>query len=159
MKNTLSLLMFALLLNCSAEKTYMQLESGDKAIKTAATKNSSSLFGGAVGAVDRSSGKMSFLKDQKTILKIFNSVLEKSDITANLTELKLEQSNGVYYLKGYGADYRSTMLLVKDDFGNLQSAGTTCTTSACATSTGCSATTDGRCTECTGDCKKSTTSD
>jgi hypothetical protein len=159
MKKYFCLLVLATMLNCSSDDAYESLKSDEPITIAAATASSMTLFGGAIGNVNQASGKISFLKDQKVVLKVFNSILKKSDIAANLTRLELDQSDGVYYLKGYGSDYQSTMLLVKDGSGNLQSAGVSCTTTACAHTTGCSVTVGGTCSKCDGDCKKTTTSE
>ncbi len=148
----------AVMLGCSNENTVEEPKDNGAPITVAAARFSSKiLFGGAVGKVDLKSGKMTFSKDQKSILKVFNSLIKKSNIDANLTRLEFKQLRDVYYLKGYGDDYKSTMLLVSDGSGNLESSGTTCTTKACATTSGCEVTTAGHCSACSGDCTKSTT--
>jgi len=80
-------------------------------------------------------------------------------MNAKLKSLSLVKTNGEYYLKGYGDEYKSTMLLNKNSGGFLTSAAVTCTTSSCAYSHGCEAKRDGTCSPCSGDCTKSTNSE
>lgn len=153
MRKLLYLFAFALLLNCSTDKANQQVDTARPTVSVG-----SGAFRAAVGAVDQFSGKISFKQDQKVLLTEFNSFLKKqSGITAKLKRLSIDQVNGNYYLRGFGNTYKSTMLLKKNADGSLQSMGVSCTTSACATTSGCEVTADGTCSPCSGGCRKTTT--
>lgn len=162
MKNLVYLFVFAfMLVNCSADKTYEVVkDNATIAVVSAARVTSKSLFGGPIAAINQTSGKMSFLMDQKNILDSFNSALGNTDIDTKLTKLELDvnESNGNYYLRGYRGNYISTMLLVKDDSGHLQSAGITCSSTACAHNNGCEPKMNNTCSACSGTCKKTISS-
>lgn len=163
MKTTVLLFVLAVMLSCSTENVY-DVKQEDATVSnsapitmTAARATSRALFGGAIGDVDPVSGEISYLRDRESILKVFNSILEKDNIDAHLTRLEFKRIKGLYYLRGYGSDYKSTMLLMKDESGDLQSSGVTCTTKDCSHTSGCEVTMSGHCSACTGDCTKSTT--
>lgn len=163
MKSIFSFIVLALLLGCSSERITKEIEK-DKSTAAnnsvsipAAIATSKIIFGGAVGKVNSLNRKISFAKDESAILKDFNSLLSKGKVNAKLTRLILEEVDGKYLLKGYGTNYKSSMLLLDDGTGSLQAAGITCTTSACASSNGCTAMENNTCSTCDGDCKKETT--
>ena len=153
MKNSLCLLVFAVLLSCSTDKTYEQLRTENADVKT-----STGALTGVIGSVDRVSGKIAFRQSQETLVASFNSMLKtKSGIAAQLERVSIEETySGDYYLRGYGKKYKSTMVLQNDGYGNLVDGGVTCTTSTCTTTHGCEAKTDGTCSYCS-DCTKTST--
>jgi hypothetical protein len=161
MRTLLYLVVFALTLNCSADKAYEQVQSSNS-VTNSSSRLGSKAFVGAIpiGFVDGISKKISFKQNQEIVLANFNSLLKKrSNIDAQLKHLSLDETNGTYYLRGYGDTYKSTMLLERSADGNLYTMSVTCTTSACSQTHGCEVTRNGTCSPCSGDCSKSTTSD
>ena len=159
MKKTLYLLIFVTALGCSDQKEKNNIEAINSTMNRSGGVGNwnSKTFAGVIGIVNRADESMSFKVEQKTLIASFNTFLKaKSNIDAKLKSVSLVKINDNYYLRGFGDEYKSTMLLNKGSGGVLSSAGVTCTTSACSHTSGCEPQINGTCSACSGDCTKST---
>lgn len=108
-------------------------------------------------------GKMTLTLDKATAIAKMESILKKENINADFDNVFLFAANDSYYMRATGGGLTSTTLLrvAEEDLdgdGDLVTIGITCTSKACASSSGCVPTKNKKqCTECgggAGDCTK-----
>jgi len=105
-----------------------------------------------------SSGNATLTRSAATILTNWNLTLNQSGTPVNLKSVTIEEGANGYYLLARGDNFKSVTSLHYDSGSGILTYfdGTvTCTTSACATNSGCEVV-GKKCSHCQGDCTKTT---
>ena len=109
---------------------------------------------------------ITFVVSTDVLLRNWNNNLKKlASLEANLTTLAIEKgADNTYYAVAKGSTYQSVTIVAQAgnsiyDYQAKQKYTITCTTQACATTTGCTPENGGKCAPCSGDCIKTTSVD
>lgn len=98
--------------------------------------------------------------DKNKYLDAWNVFLHDNyNINAGLTKMEIVRTNNGYNLLARGSSFKSSIFVtynISDGAFMINSGSVSCTTTACSSTSGCEAW-GHSCTECSGDCTKTTT--
>lgn len=154
-----------LFISCSSNQDANSPNSGNNQNKNLSTvknldnkdeANSTIDYNKVIGYVDDKENPI-LLLDKTKILESYNQSSE-DDYDYNQVQLvTLTDNNKTIYNLKISSDNFKASILVENDQGYLRLYGVKCETISCSDTNGCMAL-EARCSECSGDCKKTTTS-